>query len=88
MIACVDTPQSNGVSTDGLLQKVSASRLSTFHQCRLKFYFRYVAKLQKSESAALHVGTTVHAVLQFWNKARWRRDEITPEKLREHFAKH
>lgn len=89
MIATLEShSQSNGVTTDPLLQKVSASRLSTFHQCRLKFYFRYVLKLQKSKTAALHVGTTVHAVLQFWNKSRWRRDVITPEKVREMFAKH
>lgn len=89
MIACIESNrQSNGVTTDPLLQKVSASRLNTFHQCRLKFYFRYVLKLQKAKTPALHIGTTVHAVLQFWNKARWRKDVITLEIVREHFAKH
>ena len=43
---------------------VSASRLSLFLQCRLKFYFRYVLKLQKPKTPSLHLGSTVHAVLK------------------------
>ena len=50
---------------------VSASRLSLFLQCRLKFYFRYVLKLKKPKTASLHLGNAVHAVLKAWNKARW-----------------
>jgi putative RecB family exonuclease len=50
---------------------VSASRLSLFLQCRLKFYFRYVLKLKKNKTASLHLGNAVHAVLKAWNKARW-----------------
>ncbi len=86
MIASIDTAQET-TTPDPLLEKVSASRLNTFHQCRLKFYFRYVLKLTKTKTAALHVGSTVHAVLQFWNKARWRKEVITEEKIRETFAK-
>lgn len=55
-----------------LKQTVSASRLNTFHQCRLKFFFRYVAEIQKPGTPALFVGKTVHSVLQGWNLARWR----------------
>ena len=54
-----------------LQRTVSASRLGLFLQCRLKFYFRHVLRLQKPRTPALHVGTTVHAVLNTWNKARW-----------------
>lgn len=50
---------------------VSASRLSLFLQCRLKFYFRYLLKLKKPKTASLHLGNAVHAVLKAWNKARW-----------------
>ncbi len=50
---------------------VSASRLSLFLQCRLKFYFRYVLKLRKPKTVSLHLGNAVHAVLKAWNKARW-----------------
>jgi putative RecB family exonuclease len=55
----------------GLQQTVSASRLSLFLQCRLKFFFRYVLRLKKPKTPSLHVGNSVHAVLKSWNKARW-----------------
>ncbi len=56
-----------------LLETVSASRLNTWLACRLKFRFRYVDGLVKPNTAARHTGTVVHAVLQQWNLARWRR---------------
>jgi CRISPR/Cas system-associated exonuclease Cas4 (RecB family) len=58
---------------EALMQTVSASRLNCWLNCRLKFYFRYIEKVRKSPTAALHVGTVVHAVLQAWNMARWRK---------------
>src|SRR4051794_9564456 len=54
-----------------LQSTVSASRLSLFLSCRLKFYYRYVLNIQKQKTPALHVGSAVHAVLKQWNKARW-----------------
>ncbi|OAI56742.1 hypothetical protein AYO49_00505 [Verrucomicrobiaceae bacterium SCGC AG-212-N21] len=54
-----------------LQQTVSASRLTLFLQCRLKFFYRYVLALPKPKAPALHVGNTVHAVLKAWHKARW-----------------
>jgi putative RecB family exonuclease len=54
-----------------LEEPVSASRLNLFHSCRLKFYFRYILRLEKPPSQALHVGKTVHALLQEWSKRRW-----------------
>lgn len=59
-----------------LLATVSASRLNTFHTCRLKFFFQYVQRLPRSTSGAQHVGSTVHFVLKLWNLARWRRQAI------------
>jgi putative RecB family exonuclease len=55
-----------------LTSVVSASRLNTFHACRLKFCFRYVMELLKPATAALFVGKAVHAALQQWSTARWR----------------
>lgn len=52
---------------------VSASRLNAWQQCRLKFFFRYIRRITKPTTPALHVGTVVHAVLQAWNLARWRK---------------
>lgn len=74
-------PQSESAIVADLQQTVSASRLNTFLQCRLKFFFRYVAKLPKPKSPALHVGQTVHAVLKVWHKARWRDEPLLPEQL-------
>ena len=60
-----------------LQQTVSASRLGLFLQCRLKFYFRYVLRLTKPKTPSLHLGSSVHAVLKSWNKARWLQQPLT-----------
>jgi putative RecB family exonuclease len=70
-----------------LQQTVSASRLSLYLSCRLKFFFRYVAGLKKPKPAALHVGGAVHATLKSWNKARWRGEVLTLKQLHEEFVK-
>jgi RecB family exonuclease len=68
-----------------LREPVSASRVNLFHSCRLKFYFRYVLKLEKPTSPALHVGKTVHAMLQEWSKQRWMGKPAQSENLRAPF---
>jgi CRISPR/Cas system-associated exonuclease Cas4 (RecB family) len=78
-------PPATGKPIGELLATVSASRLNTFHTCRLKFYFNYVAGLPRTKSGALHIGSTVHHVLKLWNRARWRRQEIPSGWLREQF---
>ena len=60
--------QSAGERVAQLQKTISPSRLSLFLQCRLKFFFRYVAKIEKPKTAALrHVGSAVHAALKAWN---------------------
>jgi putative RecB family exonuclease len=71
-----------------LAEPVSATRLNLFHSCRLKFYFRYVLKLSKPTSSALHVGKTVHAMLQEWSKRRWMGKPACSETLFPHFNEH
>lgn len=68
-----------------LQRTVSASRLNTFSQCRLKFYFRYVEEIRKPKTPALHVGGVVHSTLKGWNKARWRNQPLTLKQLHEEF---
>jgi len=68
-----------------LKRTVSASRLNCWLQCRLKFYFRYVIKLTKPKTAALHFGSVVHLVLQQWNMTRWRRQPFEIAKLKQVF---
>ena len=86
MIAAVD-PVGAGVksSPDDLLKTVSASRLNTWLACRLRYYFRYVARITKPKTAPLYVGTTVHSVLKQWNLARWCREVVTVEQLKPQF---
>lgn len=75
-----------GRSIADLISSVSASRLTTFQQCRLKFYFRYLLGLVKPKSVALHVGSTVHGVLKFWNRARWRSEQPTLKQLHDVYS--
>jgi CRISPR/Cas system-associated exonuclease Cas4 (RecB family) len=70
-----------------LTKTVSASRLSAWQRCRLQFYFRYVAGIQKSPTPALHIGTTVHTVLQQWNLGRWHERDLAVQELKEIFSR-
>ena len=65
-----------------LLETISTSRLGTWLSCRLKFYFRYLSGINKKPSPAMRVGTVVHAVLQQWNLARWRKAPLQGDMVR------
>jgi putative RecB family exonuclease len=80
-------PPSESEIIAGLQKTVSPSRLNLFLQCRLKFWFRYVARIAKPKSAALHVGGAAHSVLKAWNKSRWRNAPLTLKALHEEYAK-
>jgi hypothetical protein len=71
--------------TEALQKTVSASRLTCWLQCRLKFFFRYVQQISKPKTPALHVGSVVHLVLQAWNMARWRKQAFELERFKEVF---
>ncbi len=64
-------------TVEELLSSVSASRLTLWLQCRLKFWFRHMSGIVKPKPAALHVGSSVHEVLKFWNRARWHSEHPT-----------
>ena len=70
-----------GRTKEQLLATISASRLGVWLSCRLKFFFRYVLGITKPNTPARHVGTVVHAVLQQWNLARWRRAPLVGEMI-------
>lgn len=67
------------------MRTISASRLQCWQQCRLKFLFRYVLALVKPSTPPLHIGKTVHAVLQAWSLARWRKEPFKLETFRQLF---
>ncbi len=71
----------------GLQEQISASRLSLFLQCRLKFFFRYVLRLKKPKTPALHLGNSVHAVLKEWNKSRWLLKPLTLKEAHDAYQK-
>lgn len=85
MIAFVDPAPSIRDRIEELVQIVSASRLNTFHTCRLKFFFRYVQELTKPMTAALFVGKAVHAALQKWSNCRWRGEPYDLDALKPAF---
>src|SRR6187401_3387414 len=74
-------PRTESEVLANLQQTVSASRLTLFLQCRLKFFYRYVLALPKPKTAALHVGNTVHGVLKAWHKARWLGGSLSLKQL-------
>src|SRR5580700_1023063 len=85
MIAAVETgagPVNEPAPIEKLKKTVSASRLNCWLQCRLKFFFRYVLKISKPKTPALHYGSVLHLVLQQWNLARWRRQPFEISKLK------
>lgn len=95
MIALLDPPFTTPIPKPSfperireLQQTVSASRLKTFYECRLKFYFRYVLELDKPTSAALFVGKVVHAVLQEWSIQRWNGFQRASDFYQEVFDHH
>jgi hypothetical protein len=69
-----------------LTEEVSASRLGLWSSCRLKFFYKYLALIQKPISPAVHVGKTVHAVLQAWNLARWKSQVMDTSALKAVFT--
>ena len=82
MIATLESAAGN---TTEKQTTVSATRLNTWLGCRLRYYFKYVLRLKTPKTAALYVGSTVHAVLKQWNRARWRKEILTPAQLQQAF---
>jgi len=72
-VSSEEAAPSKARTKEELLRSVSASRLGTWLQCRLKFKFRYLDGIAKPPTPALHVGSVIHTVLQQWSLARWRR---------------
>jgi len=78
-------PQAKVNPIQTLQKSVSASRLNTWLQCRLKFYFRYIQQIPKPKTPSLHVGSVVHLVLQAWNMSRWKKQPFQIEQFKNVF---
>jgi hypothetical protein len=83
-------PQGNGTEfksiTEALVEEVSASRLKRWLTCKLQFFYHYVMQIKKPVTPPLAVGRVVHAVLQEWNRARWKGDYTFRNILNEVFT--
>jgi len=88
MIAPLEKPLPPVDPIPDLLRTVSASRIGCWLTCRLKFFFRYVLKLKKGNTAAQYVGSRVHGILQQWNLARWRQQAHDVETLKTVYERH
>jgi CRISPR/Cas system-associated exonuclease Cas4 (RecB family) len=95
MIAVAESPVINRPGAPSAVDRVaelqntiSASRLSLWLACRLKFYFRYILQVQKPPTPSMHAGSTVHGVLQQWNMARWRREPFVIGRFKTFFGSH
>ena len=82
----VQAPEESDLLTE-LASEVSATRLNTWTTCRLKFFFRYIERIESKPSPALHLGKTVHAVLQDWNLARWKGQTLSEELIKQVYDK-
>ncbi len=85
-IEATPAPLTEGQIISQLQTTVSASRLSLFHACRLKFFFKYVLKLKKEKTPSLHLGSAVHSALKAWSKARWKQTPLSLKELHDEFA--
>ncbi len=66
----------------------SFSRLKTFDQCPRRYHFRYVEGLAEAfRSIESHLGTTVHAVLEWLYRTRDEHADPTPEAMLAEFAR-
>jgi len=71
-------------------QKYSASRLNTYLQCQLKFYYQYVLGLKEQEDLleeprASHIGTFIHELLEGTFKKFKGCKPLIDEKFRGYF---
>lgn len=87
------TPQAEIVSSLQAVRKqggdplayVSPSRLRTFLQCRLRFYYEKILGLARP-SANLNLGKAVHEALQVFHKAVWRGEDTCADAVVGKFA--
>ena len=58
------------------MEKYSFSKLSSFHQCPLQYWYTYIAREQGENNAFAQYGSFVHSLLE-----RWGKDELAEYEL-------
>lgn len=86
MSAAAIIPTKPEASIGPALEHLSASRLKCWQQCRRRFAFRYVHRIEKPVSPALFLGRFLHRMVQLWNLHRWKDGVVDEEMLIKHFV--
>ena len=55
--------------------KLSATRISTFLQCKLKYWFNYVDHLPKKSNPVFRLGLAVHEALEYAGEIWMEKDD-------------
>lgn len=58
------------------MEKYSFSKLSSFHQCPLQYWYTYISREQGENNAFAQYGSFVHSLLE-----RWGKDELAEYEL-------
>lgn len=59
--------------------KLSATRVSTFLECKQKYWFNYMDHLPKTTNPAFRLGLAVHETLEFAGKIWKKKEKFDPE---------
>lgn len=56
--------------------KLSATRISTFLQCKQRYYFNYIERVQKMDNPAFKLGLACHGALEMAGRV-WQKESLT-----------
>lgn len=68
---------------DGKRANLSVSQITTFLNCPLDFYYRFVLNVPEEESSAAHYGSAVHSVIEEINKSRMTGEALSKQQALE-----
>ena len=67
------------------MEKYSFSKLSSFHQCPLQYFYTYIAHEQREGNAFAQYGSFIHSLLERWGKDELAEYELLDEYENEFF---
>jgi hypothetical protein len=85
MIALIEPKAPEVIPPSDLLEVVSASRVKSYLNCSLRYYFEYALGIKGPATPSLATGKAIHHCLQEWSLLRWKRLPAGPENIRASF---
>ena len=85
MIAIIEPKAPEVIPPSDLLEVVSASRVKSYLNCSLRYYFEYALGIKGPATPSLATGKAIHHCLQEWSLLRWKRLPAGPENIRASF---